>query len=153
MSTHRAQIVWQREGKPFVGGEYSRSHCWRFDGGIEFKASASPQIVPAPQGESAAVDPEEAFVASLSSCHMLWFLATAQREGWIVDSYDDEASGTLGRGPDGRMRLASITLRPRVVFAGSQGPSADDLAHLHHAAHEACFLAAVVSAPIAIEPR
>ncbi|RYE83757.1 MAG: OsmC family peroxiredoxin [Myxococcales bacterium] len=153
MSTHRATITWQRDGGRFIGGDYTRVHRWRFDGGAEITASASPEVVPAAYADASAVDPEEAFVASLASCHMLWFLATAQREGWIVDGYDDEASGTLGRGPQGRMQLVSITLRPRVTFAGARGPSTEELARLHHDAHQSCFLAAVVTAPMTIEPR
>ena len=150
MSTHRAQIVWQREGKPFVGGEYSRSHCWRFDGGIEFKASASPQIVPAPQGESAAVDPEEAFVASLSSCHMLWYLGLAAASHVTVTDYVDSPTGVMTEQSDGSGQFVEVTLAPVVTVAESSMVTRAE--ELHAEAAAKCFIARSVNVPVRHNP-
>src|SRR6478752_1618460 len=114
MSTYTATIRWSRDGADGFGkGQYSRAHEWAFDGGAVVPASPSPHIVPAPWNDPAGVDPEEAFVASLSSCHMLFFVDLARRDGWIVDSYVDEAEGVLEKGDDGKMAMTRVTLRPR----------------------------------------
>ena len=152
MSTYTAIIRWSRDGaEGFAKGQYSRAHEWAFDGGHVMPASASPQIVPAPWSDAAGVDPEEAFVASLASCHMLFFVDFARRGGFVVDSYVDEAEGELGKRGDGRMAMTLVTLRPRIAWSGAP-PDTDALAGLHHRAHEACFIANSVTTEIRIEP-
>jgi organic hydroperoxide reductase OsmC/OhrA len=152
MSTHLATIAWQRAaGAAFTDNRYSRVHTWHFDGGAEVRASSSPQVVPLPMSDASAVDPEEAFVASLSSCHLLWFLSLAAAEGWCVDAYEDAATGVLGRNASGRLAMTLVTLRPRVRFGGAQ-PSREAIEALHHRAHEACFIAASVRTEVHCEP-
>jgi len=124
MSEHSATISWRRGGEPFAGQRYSRGHEWRFDGGTTVPASASPTVVSAPWSVAAAVDPEEAFVASIASCHMLWFLSLAADRGWVVDSYEDEAVGVMGRNAERRLAVARVTLRPRVVVGSGGGVGA-----------------------------
>ena len=152
MSSYTATIRWSRkgEGEDFAKGRYSRAHEWAFDGGVTFPAGPSPHIVPEPWGNPAAVDPEEAFVASLSSCHMLFFVDFARRAGFVVDSYVDEAEGVLGKRDDGRMAMARVTLHPQISWSGD-APDADALAELHHKAHEACFIANSVTTEVTIE--
>ncbi len=153
MSTHHATIAWQRDADAaFTDNGYSRAHVWRFDGGAEVRASSSPSVVPLPMSDPAAVDPEEAFVASLSSCHLLWFLSLAAAAGWCVDAYEDAASGVLGRDASGRLAMTVVTLRPQVRFAGAQ-PSHAAIDALHHSAHEACFIASSVRTEVRCEPR
>lgn len=151
MPTHRARIAWRADGE-FASGRYSRRHEWTFDGGAIVAASSSPDVVPAPLSDPAAVDPEEALVASVSSCHMLWFLALAQAAGFDIASYVDEAEGEMGRIGPGRMALTRITLRPEIAFAGRQ-PGADELDGLHHEAHERCFIANCLKTDVVVEPR
>jgi organic hydroperoxide reductase OsmC/OhrA len=152
MSTHTAIIRWTRTGDDdFAKGQYSRAHEWAFDGGAVVAASPSPHIVPAPWSDPAGVDPEEAFVASLSSCHMLFFLDFARRAGVVVTSYEDEAEGVMEKGADGRMRISKVTLRPRIAFA--EAPDSAALDALHHKAHEACFIANSVTSEVVVEPR
>jgi organic hydroperoxide reductase OsmC/OhrA len=150
MSTYTATIRWTREGPDFLKGQYSRAHEWAFDGGHVMKASASPHIVPAPWSDLEGVDPEEAFVASLSSCHMLFFVDFARRAGFVVDSYVDEAEGVIERRADGKMWMSRVTLHPRVAFSGDKTPSDSELADLHHKAHEACFIANSVTTDVII---
>ena len=151
MSTYTARIHWTREGgDDFAKGRYSRAHTWAFDGGAVVPASSSPHVVPLPWSDAAGVDPEEAFVASLSSCHMLFFLDFARRAGLVVDAYSDEAEGVMAKRDDGRMAMTLVTLRPRVTW-GEEGPDADALAALHHKAHEACFIANSVTSEVKIE--
>ena len=153
MSTYTATVRWSREGaEGFAKGQYSRAHEWAFDGGAVVPASASPHIVPAPWSDAAGVDPEEAFIASLSSCHMLFFVDFARRDGLIVDSYADEAEGVLEKGADGRIAMTRVTLRPRVEWGGD-APDAAKIANLHHRAHEACFIANSVTTKVTVEPR
>jgi organic hydroperoxide reductase OsmC/OhrA len=152
MSAHHATIHWQRDAAAFVDNRYRRAHVWRFDGGTEVAASSSPQIVPLPMSDAAAVDPEEAFVASLSSCHMLWFLSLAAARGLCVDRYDDAAVGVLGKNAEGKMAMTEVTLRPRVVFGDAAAPTREVLDQLHHQAHESCFLAASVRSRVICEP-
>jgi len=152
MSEHSATISWRRGGDAFVGQKYSRGHEWRFDGGTTVAASASPSVVPAPWSVPAAVDPEEAFVAAIASCHMLWFLSLAADRGWVVDSYEDEAVGVMGRNAERRLAVTRVTLRPRAVWTGRQ-PTLDEARELHHAAHEACFIANSIRTEILCEPR
>ena len=152
MSTYTATIRWSREGaEGFAKGQYSRAHEWAFDGGAVVPASASPHVVPAPWSDPAGVDPEEAFVASLSSCHMLFFLDFARRAGFVIDDYVDEAEGVLEKRADGKMAMTRVTLRPRVEWGG-EAPEAAALADLHHRAHEACFIANSVTTEVVVEP-
>ncbi len=151
MSSYTATIRWRRGGAEiFAKGQYSRAHQWVFDGGAVVPASASPHIVPKPWSDEAGVDPEEAFIASLSSCHMLFFLDFARRGGFVVDSYVDEAEGVMAKRDDGRMWMSRVTLRPRVSWAG-QAPDEAALAELHHKAHEACFIANSVTSEVVVE--
>jgi organic hydroperoxide reductase OsmC/OhrA len=152
MSTHTAQLQWQRDGAVFTDRRYTRSHTWQFDGGATVRAAASPQVVPTALTDPSAVDPEEAFVAALASCHMLWFLDVAARQGLVVDRYSDSATGTLGRDAEGHEAITEVLLRPVVTFGPGASPSAESLAALHHAAHEACFLARSVRCPVRIVP-
>ena len=146
---HRATIVWRRNGEDFAKGRYSRAHEWRFDG-VSVPASASPGVVPAPFSRQDAVDPEEAFVAALSSCHMLTFVDMARRVGIVIESYEDEAVGTMERIAPGRMAITRVTLRPRIAFAG-EIPDSAQLDELHHQAHEACFIANSVTTKVTID--
>ena len=150
---YRAHVVWQRNpAEDFVKGRYSRRHLWRFDGGIEVAASASPSVVPKPWAHEDAIDPEEAFVASVSSCHMLTFIDLARRAGLVLDSYGDEAEGEMVKNAEGRLWMASITLRPNIVFSGERRPEPGELDRLHHAAHDLCFIANSVKTDIRVEP-
>jgi len=153
MATHHATIRWfASPGEDFAKGQYSRAHSWNFDGLTNVAASASPHIVPAPWSNAAAVDPEEAFVVSAASCHMLFFLDFARRAGMIVTSYEDEAEGLMEKGEDGKTRITRVTLRPRIVY-GDVAPTDEMLDDLHHKAHEACFIANSITSEIVIEPR
>jgi organic hydroperoxide reductase OsmC/OhrA len=153
MSQHAARIQWIRGDQVFTDRRYSRAHTLHFDGGAVVPASSSPQVVPLPMSDASAVDPEEMFVAALSSCHLLWFLDLACRAGWCVDRYDDAAEGRMGRDADGHLAITQVTLRPAVAFAGERQPDAAELARLHHEAHEACFIARSVRCPVEVEPR
>jgi len=153
LAKHYATIRWfASPGEDFAKGQYSRAHSWNFDGLTNVAASASPHIVPMPWANPNAVDPEEAFVASAASCHMLFFLDFARRAGVIVSGYDDEAEGEMAKGSDGKTRITRITLRPKIVFGGEE-PEQAVLDELHHKAHEACFIANSISSEIVIEPR
>jgi organic hydroperoxide reductase OsmC/OhrA len=153
MSEHTATVNWQRDaGADFVRNRYSRAHEWHFDGGAVVAASASPSVVRAPWSNPAGVDPEEAFVASVSSCHMLWFLSIAAVKGYVVDRYEDEAVGTMAKNADGKEWVADVVLRPRIAF-GDKKPDAAALEALHHEAHAECFIANSVRSAIRIEPR
>ena len=152
MSTYRATVRWLRSGEgDFAKGQYSRAHSWAFDGGLTVPASPSPHIVPAPWSDPAGVDPEEAFVASLASCHMLFFVDLARRAGFVVDSYVDEAEGTLDKRADGRMAMTRVTLHPRVTWGGD-APDEAAVADLHHRAHGACFIANSVTTEVLVQP-
>jgi organic hydroperoxide reductase OsmC/OhrA len=149
---HTALVRWQVGDANFAGKRYSRAHTWSFDGGAVVPASSSPHVVPLPMSDAAAVDPEEAFVAALASCHMLWFLDIASRAGYAVHSYEDAAEGRMGRNAAGKLVVDVVTLRPRTRFAGARLPDAAALAALHHEAHEECFLANSVRCEIRCEP-
>lgn len=154
MAEHTAQLQWQRGAhEPFTDQRYSRRHTLRFDGGTVLAASSSPSVVPLPMSDGTAVDPEELFVAALSSCHMLWFLSLAAARGHVVDHYQDDAVGVMARNAEGRLAMTVVTLRPHVVFGGVAAPDAAGLAALHHAAHEACFIASSVKTELRCEPR
>jgi organic hydroperoxide reductase OsmC/OhrA len=151
MSTHTATIRWTRSGDgDFAKGQYSRAHEWAFDGGAVVSASPSPHVVPAPWSDERGVDPEEAFVASLSSCHMLFFVDFARRAGLVVDSYVDDAEGVLEKRGDGKIAMTRVTLRPRVTW-GCGAPDAQVVADLHHRAHEACFISNSVTTEVVVE--
>ncbi|SPA27878.1 Putative stress-induced protein, OsmC-like protein [Cupriavidus taiwanensis] len=152
MSTYTAEVLWQRDGHDFAGNRYSRRHVLRFDGGAEVPGSSSPHVVPLPMSDASAVDPEEMFIASLSSCHMLWFLSLAARQRLVVDRYLDAATGVMEKNADGRMAMTVVTLRPQVTFGGEAEPTRDQLDALHHAAHEACFIANSVRTEVRCEP-
>lgn len=154
MSEHIATVRWQRNADAdFVRNRYSRAHEWQFDGGAIVRASASPSVVRAPFSDPAGVDPEEAFVAAVSSCHMLWFLSIAAAKGHVVESYDDEAIGTMAKNADGKEWVAEVVLRPRIAFGGDRQPDAATLEALHHEAHAECFIANSVKSAIRVEPR
>ncbi len=150
MSRHVAEIDWRSDGE-FVSGRYSRRHEIRFDGGLVIAGSSSPSVVPEPMSDAAAVDPEEALVASVSACHMLWFLSLAQNAGFDVASYADRAEGEMGRIAPGRVAMTRILLRPEIVFAGTR-PDQAELDRLHHEAHSRCFIANSLKAEILVEP-
>lgn len=149
MADHVATVEWRSDGG-FREGRYSRAHRWSFDGGATVPASASPHVVPAPMSDPAGVDPEEALVASVSSCHMLWFLHLARDSGFDVAAYRDEARATMGKDDRGRMAVTRIVLRPDIDFAG-EAPAAEALARLHHEAHEKCFIANSLRTEIVVE--
>ena len=152
MSDYVARVHWQREGQAFTDNRYSRRHVWQFDGGLSVPASSAPQSVPLPWSDPSCVDPEEAFVASLASCHMLWFLALAAKAGWVVDDYRDEAVGVMARNADGKLAMTVVTLRPAAVFSGATQPDAQQLADAHHRAHAACYIANSVKTEVRCEP-
>jgi organic hydroperoxide reductase OsmC/OhrA len=152
LATNRATVVWRREGAAFTDNRYSRAHRWQFDGGVEVAASSSPHVVPRPMSVAEAVDPEEAFVASLSSCHMLTFLYLAARRGFLVEEYRDEATGELAKDGAGRMSMTHVTLRPAIVFGGERRPTREDIEALHHQSHEECFIANSVKTELRCEP-
>ena len=152
MAEYKASVVWRRDGALFTDNRYSRGHRWLFDGGVEVPASSSPHVVPLPLSVAAAVDPEEAFVASLSSCHMLWFLSIAAKRGFVVDSYRDDAIGVIGKDVEGKQAMIRVTLKPDVRFSGDRLPAASDMIAMHHAAHEECFIARSVKTEVLCEP-
>ena len=153
MAEHTATIRWCREHEAkFLDSRYSRAHSWSFDGGTEIRASSSPHVVPVPMSDAGAVDPEEAFVASLSSCHMLWFLSIAAKSGFIVQEYLDKARGTMGKNSEGRVMMKSVTLSPQVTFEGDHQPSTAQIESMHHEAHENCYIASSVISDIHCHP-
>lgn len=152
MAQYSAEIIWQRGEQAFLDNRYSRNHVMRFDGGVELPGSASPHVVPQPYSDAAAVDPEELFVAALSSCHMLWFLSIAAKQGFRVDRYHDSAFGVMTKNSDGKLALTKVTLRPAVRCSGDKLPSRAELEALHHQAHEECFIANSVRSEVLIEP-
>jgi len=150
MSEHIATVEWIRGDQTFIDNRYSRAHDWRFDGGASVRGSSAPTSVPLPMSDPAAVDPEEALVAALSSCHMLFFLGYAAKAGLVVDRYTDEATGVLGRDERGKTSITTVTLRPRVLFVGDE-PEIAVIDDLHHKAHQACYIANSIRAEVRIE--
>jgi len=150
---YHATVEWQRQGVAFVDNKYSRGHVWRFDGGVEVPASSAPSSVPLPYSIAAAVDPEEALVAAVSSCHMLFFLSFAAKEGFIVDRYLDDAIGAMARNNHDRLYVSDIVLSPAVTFSGNKQPSQQDVDAMHHHAHEECYIANSVKAQITVRPK
>lgn len=151
MSEYLATIRWQRGAQAFTDDKYSRAHEWIFDGGATVPASASPSIVPLPLSVAEHVDPEEAYVASLSSCHMLFFLAIAAGSGYVVDEYTDEAIGRMGRNAEGKSAMTSVVLRPRATYSGERIPGRSQVEQMHHQAHEMCFIARSVITDVSTE--
>lgn len=152
MSTYETVVIWSRDGAAFTDNRYSRGHRWLFDGGVEVPASSSPKVIPLPMSVAGAVDPEEAFVASLSSCHMLWFLSIAAKRGFLVDSYRDEAVGVMAKDSSRKLAMTSVTLRPDAQFGGEKRPTADEVVAMHHESHEQCFIARSVKTEVRCEP-
>ncbi|MDH6015464.1 OsmC family protein [Vibrio splendidus] len=154
MSEYGAVIRWQKaEDEAFSDNQYSRGHTWEFDGGITVPASSSPHVVPLPFSVEANVDPEEAFIAALSSCHMLTFLGIAAKQKYVVASYVDDAIGVLEADESGGSSVTKVTLRPDIVFSGIKIPTAKQLDKLHHLAHKNCFIANSVKTEIVVEMR
>jgi organic hydroperoxide reductase OsmC/OhrA len=152
MGTYTATVAWKRGDQVFTDGKYSRGHRWRFDGGVDIPASSSPHVVKPPLSDASGVDPEEAFVASISSCHMLFFIDFARRAGFRLDSYEDNAEGVLAKDAQGRMAMTLVTLHPKAIFSGDKLPSREDIDQLHHKSHEACFIANSVRTEVRVEP-
>jgi organic hydroperoxide reductase OsmC/OhrA len=146
MSEHAATITWTRGARDFTYETYSRDHTWRFDGGVEVAATAAPAFL----GSAANVDPEEAFVASVASCHMLTFLAIAARKRFVVERYEDAAVGHLEKNEAGKLAVTRVTLAPKIAFGGEKAPSAEEIAKLHELAHENCFIANSVRTEISV---
>lgn len=153
MAKYSAQLLWLRNEQDFLDNRYSRRHVLRFDGGVEVAASSSPHVVPQPMSDPAAVDPEEAFVASLASCHLLWFLSIAAGRGFCVDRYGDDPVGVMARNGEGKLAMTVVTLRPEVRFSGDRQPTPDEVLAMHDQAHEACFIANSVRSEVRCEPR
>ena len=151
MSQYKATISWRRGNQSFLDDAYSRGHEWTFDGGLTVPASASPDIVPSPKSIAENIDPEEAFVASLSSCHMLFFLSLAAKKGITVDQYIDVATGIMEQRPDGKTAMTQVTLRPEATYSGNVVADSAQLEALHHRAHELCFIANSVLTEIVVE--
>lgn len=152
MSDHSAVIQWNRNGQRFIDNRYSRLHQWQFDGGAIVPGSASPHNVSIPLADSAAVDPEEAFVAALASCHMLWFLNIAAKRGYCVESYRDAATGVMARNTEGRVSITTVTLRPHAAFTGAKVPTLELVQSMHDEAHAECFLANSVKSHLVTIP-
>jgi organic hydroperoxide reductase OsmC/OhrA len=153
MSEYKATIKWQRTSPDFLKGKYSREHIWTFDGGITVPASASPAVVPVPFSNPAHVDPEEAFVAAISSCHMLTFLYLASKHGFQIDSYKDEAVGVMTKNEKGVPWVSLVTLNPKIVFSGNKLPTPTDEKQLHHLAHEQCHIANSIKTEVAVNSK
>jgi organic hydroperoxide reductase OsmC/OhrA len=148
----KAEVIWLRGDQAFLDNRYSRKHVLRFDGGVEIPGSSSPHVVPVPMSDASAVDPEEAFISSLSSCHMLWFLSIAAKRKFRVDRYFDAAIGVMDKNSEGKIVMSVVTLRPEVRFSGERLPTNDEIEQMHHAAHDECFLANSVKSVIECHP-
>ncbi len=152
MGHYNAEILWERGDQDFLAGCYSRAHRLRFDGGLDIAGSSSSHVVPLPWSDPAALDPEEAFVSSIASCHMLWFLSLAAKAGFCVERYRDNAEGVMRGNSNGKLFVSRVTLRPAVLFRGPAQPDADAVVGLHHRAHEECFIANSVLTEIVCAP-
>lgn len=152
MSEHKAAITWKRTSEEFLKGNYSREHTWSFDGGFTMPASPAPSVVPVPYSNPAHVDPEEAFVASISSCHMLTFLYVASRQGFQIDSYADAAVGTMTKNEKGVPWMNLVTLAPVIVYSGEKRPTPTEEERLHHLAHEQCYIANSIKTEVVVNP-
>lgn len=151
MSEYKVTVHWERRDQLFTDNRYSRAHTWDFDG-VQVPASSSPHIIPLPYSNASAVDPEEAFVASLSSCHMLWFLSIAAKHGFCLDSYADDAVGVMEKDQSDRLAITRVTLRPKAIFSGDRLPTETELQAMHHQAHEECFIANSVKTDVQCQP-
>ncbi|WP_054112589.1 OsmC family protein [Marinagarivorans algicola] len=152
MSEYYAEVKWLRGNEEtYIDNKYSRSHLWKFDGGITVQASSSPHVVPLPYSVEANVDPEEAFVASLSSCHMLFFLSIAAKRKFTIDEYVDNAVGIMEEGEDKKISMTKVTLRPKVTFSGNKQPTMEQIEKMHHQSHEQCFIANSVKTEVVTE--
>ena len=148
---YRATVRWKRDGSAFTDQRYSRGHSWSFDGGITVPASSSPLSVRLPYSVAEAVDPEEAFVAALSSCHMLTFLYVAAKQGFVVNEYADDAVGEMSKNERGKMWVSKVILAPAITFTGEKRPSPEQLDELHHLAHEECYIANSVKSEVVVQ--
>ena len=152
MSEYTAKVIWNRGSQEsYIDNQYGRGHQWIFDGGLTVPASSSPHIVPLPCSVEDNVDPEEAFVASLSSCHMLFFLGIAAKKRWVVDTYTDNAIGVMKNNCDGKMAMTKVTLRPKVDFSGEKQPTLEQIEKVHHQSHEQCFIANSVKTEVYVD--
>jgi organic hydroperoxide reductase OsmC/OhrA len=152
LATYEANVRWRRQpDEPFVDGRYSRAHEWLFDGGAKVHASASPHVVKLPFSDPSGVDPEEAFLAAISSCHMLFFLDFAAQRGFVVASYDDRAIGVMSKTSDGKEWMTKVTLNPHVEFIGDKRPTPAEVDALHHESHAECYIANSVKAEVVVE--
>jgi organic hydroperoxide reductase OsmC/OhrA len=148
---YMATVVWKRgEGEAFSDNKYSRGHQWSFDGGITVLGSSSPSVVPLPLSREDAVDPEEAFVAAISSCHMLTFLGIAAKKRFVVDLYEDKALGIMTKNENGKLFVSKVTLDPTIEFSGDKLPTPEQIADMHHLAHKECFIANSVLTEISV---
>jgi organic hydroperoxide reductase OsmC/OhrA len=152
MAQYNTEVLWLRGEQDFLDNRYSRRHLLRFDGGLEIPGSSSPHVVPLPMSDASAVDPEEAFVSALSSCHMLWFLSIAAKRGFRVDRYFDAAVGVMKRNTEGKLAMTMVTLNPEVHFSGERAPTREELDQMHHEAHEECFIASSVKTEVLCQP-
>ena len=151
MSLYAARVLWQRQPhETFTDNAYSRLHQWQFDEGVSVPASSSVHAVPLPYSVSAAVDPEEALVAAVSSCHMLWFLGICAKKGLLVESYSDQATGVMAKNAAGRDAITHIVLRPDIVFGGEHQPDLAAIAKIHALAHQSCYIANSILAEVSI---
>jgi organic hydroperoxide reductase OsmC/OhrA len=153
MSQYTCTVDWERAGTDFAARRYSRAHRWAFDGGAVVAGSSSPLSVPLPWSDAAAVDPEEALVAAVSSCHMLWFLDFAARRGFVVERYTDAATGRMGADARGRMSIVEVVLAPEVAFSGARRPDDGAVEALHHEAHAHCNIANSIRAEVRVQGR
>lgn len=153
MSEYKATIKWQRTSPDFLKGRYSREHTWTFDGGFTVPASSSPTVVPAPYSNPAHVDPEEAFVAAISSCHMLTFLYLASKQGFQVDGYEDESVGVMTKNEKGVPWISLVTLNPKIIYSGDKLPTPADEHQLHHVAHEQCYIANSIKTAVTVHSQ
>lgn len=152
MAEYAIDVIWSRGDQNFLDNRYSRKHILRFDAGLDIPGSSSPHVVPVPYSDTFAIDPEETFVASLSSCHMLWFLSIASKRKFVVEHYADSAVGIMARNASGKMAMTVVTLRPDVQFSGTQLPTRGDIDQMHHLAHQECFIANSVNTEVRCEP-
>ena len=152
MSEYFAKVQWARNlDEAYIDNEYSRGHTWSFDGGMVIQASSSPHIVPIPYSIEENVDPEEAFIASLSSCHMLFVLSIAAQKKFVIDQYSDDAMGIMGENNEGKVSMHKVVLRPKIEFSGKEKPTLEQIEIMHHQAHDKCFIANSVKTEIVIE--
>ena len=150
MSHHKASLSWKCKGPAYLKGQYSREHTWTFDGGLSVPGSSSPSVVPTPWSNPSGIDPEEAFVASIASCHLLTFLYVAGKAGFQVDSYADDAIGEMSKNDKGIPWVSLVTLHPRIVYGGEREPTDAEIEHLHHLAHEQCYIANSVKTEVRV---